>query len=90
MGDPAGIGGELSLRAWLARAATACRSSRSTIPTGLRRHRPRARPRRADPRGRTPIDAARAVFREALPVLPVPLAAPPRPGDADPGQRRRR
>ena len=34
MGDPAGIGGELSLRTWLALRTRAARSSRWTIPTG--------------------------------------------------------
>ena len=35
MGEPAGIGGELSLKAWLARRMRRGRSSCSTIPARL-------------------------------------------------------
>ena len=82
MGDPAGIGGELTLRAWLAR-----RHGRSFVALDD--------PARLEALARTlgldvPIrvvnapEAAAAVFRDALPVLPVPLAVPPRPGTPDP------
>ena len=82
MGDPAGIGGELSLRAWLsrreghpfvvlddpARLQALARSLGLNVPVRL-------------------VDGFSAgsfVFRDALPVLPVPLAAVPRPGTPDP------
>ena len=82
MGDPAGIGGELTLKAWLAR-----RNGHTFVALDD--------PARLDALARSlgldvPIrvvnafDAAGAVFRDALPVLPVPLAAVPRPGLPDP------
>jgi 4-hydroxythreonine-4-phosphate dehydrogenase len=79
MGDPAGIGGELSLKAWLALRQTGLvfvalddpeRLSRLARDMGLA----------------VPVqlvgDVAQAaeVFRSALPVLAVPLAAVPVPG----------
>jgi 4-hydroxythreonine-4-phosphate dehydrogenase len=84
MGEPAGIGGELTLRAWLARREAAlppffalddpARLERLAAALGwtvpLRRI--------GDP-GETP-----AVFGEALPVLPVALAMPVTPGRPDP------
>ena len=81
MGDPAGIGGELTLRAWLARG------KREPVPPFFVLDDPT---RLADlARGfhmSVPIqpiaDAAEAksVFRRALPVLPVRLAEPALPG----------
>jgi 4-hydroxythreonine-4-phosphate dehydrogenase len=83
MGDPAGIGGELSLKAWLAR-----RTARPFIAlddpdrlVGIARALGLEVPVRIV----NAAAAAGAVFREALPVLPVKLAAPVRPGEADPG-----
>ena len=82
MGDPAGIGGELSLKAWLAR-----RGGRPFValddPDRLRRI---AGDLALDVPIRVVNDAsaAAAVFRDALPVLPVRLAAAPRAGHADP------
>jgi 4-hydroxythreonine-4-phosphate dehydrogenase len=83
MGDPAGIGGELTLRAWQALRGTPAvfvalddpeRLAALAVSLGL------------DVRLRTIIDAADAgaVFADALPVLPVKLAQPPRPGEPDP------
>jgi 4-hydroxythreonine-4-phosphate dehydrogenase len=87
MGDPAGIGGELTLRAWLAlrghgqpfvalddpaRLTDLARTLRIAVPVT----------EVASP------DAAAAVFAEALPVLPVRLAALPRPGQPDPANAR--
>jgi 4-hydroxythreonine-4-phosphate dehydrogenase len=81
MGDPAGIGGELTLKAWLAlrgqsipfvavddadRLGAIARDLRLDVPV-------------------TPItslDAVAAVFPKALPVLPVKLAEQPRAGQA--------
>ncbi len=83
MGDPAGIGGELTLRAW-----TACRASRKPFvalddPTRLRQLAARL--------GHVvPIvevercDQVDAVFQGALPVMPVPLAVAPQAGHPDP------
>lgn len=84
MGEPAGIGGEITLKAWARRDETAhpcffvlddpdrlralAASLRIDIPI-----QPVA----------TPAEAA-AVFPSALPVFPVPLAVPARPGIADP------
>jgi 4-hydroxythreonine-4-phosphate dehydrogenase len=82
MGDPAGIGGELSLKAWLAR-----RTARPFVAlddpdrlAGIARTLGLEVPVRIV----NAAAAAGAVFREALPVLPVRLAASVRPGIADP------
>jgi 4-hydroxythreonine-4-phosphate dehydrogenase len=82
MGDPAGIGGELSLRAWLARrhgypfVALDDPARLEAIARALGLDVP-IRP--VDT-----IEAGAAVFRDALPVLRVPLGAAPRPGMPDP------
>ncbi|MCX7380555.1 MAG: 4-hydroxythreonine-4-phosphate dehydrogenase PdxA [Alphaproteobacteria bacterium] len=82
MGDPAGIGGELSLKAWKARRggrpfvalddpdrlADIARSLGLDVPV----------------RAVNAAGAAGAVFREALPVLPIKLGAAAVPGVADP------
>jgi 4-hydroxythreonine-4-phosphate dehydrogenase len=82
MGDPAGIGGELTLRAWLAlrddpmpfvvlddpdRLAVLARSLSLDVPLRTIEH----------------VDAAAGIFPDALPVLPIPLAAPVQPGRPD-------
>lgn len=83
MGDPAGIGGELSLRAWLAlRHSSRCfvlldgPERLGRLATALQLDVPVV-----------PVQslaAASDVFPHALPVLPIPLAAEPRPGQPDP------
>ena len=82
MGEPAGVGGELSLKAWLSRR------------TGARPFFVLDDPARLSALGRhlgldvplceisRPEDAASG-FASALPVLAVRLAAPPRPGHPD-------
>ncbi|MDR3533800.1 MAG: 4-hydroxythreonine-4-phosphate dehydrogenase PdxA [Rhodopila sp.] len=82
MGDPAGIGGELTLRAWL--------RLRETGPVFVALDDPARLERLARDMGlavpvRPVADAwaAAQVFRSALPVLPVPLAAIPVPGQPD-------
>jgi 4-hydroxythreonine-4-phosphate dehydrogenase len=81
MGDPAGIGGELTLRAWLARRTApffvlddpdrlAELATRMALPVRVRTIA-------------SPAEAA-AVFADALPVLPVRLAAPAPEGQPDP------
>src|SRR5690349_15241098 len=81
MGDPAGIGGELALRAWLAR-----KSDRPFVALDdVGRLAALAAQIGVD----VPLHAvnspaeASAVFGEALPVLPVPLSAPVTPGRPD-------
>jgi 4-hydroxythreonine-4-phosphate dehydrogenase len=72
MGDPAGIGGEIALKAWQAR-----RSGRPFVLLD-------------DPaRFEGPVATiahpgqAAALFADALPIIPVPLAVPARPGQPD-------
>jgi 4-hydroxythreonine-4-phosphate dehydrogenase len=87
MGDPAGIGGELTLKAWLdlravnrpfvalddpARLARLAEALGLDVPVSAV----------ADP-----AEAAR-VFPHVLPVLAVPLAVPPTPGRPDPANAR--
>jgi len=78
MGDPAGIGGELTLRAWQA--------LHHDGPCFIALDDP---DRLAALSGDVPItmvispEAARSVFATALPVLPIELAVPPRPGRPD-------
>ena len=82
MGDPAGIGGELSLKAWQALRASGTVFVVLDDPARLARLA-------ADMGLAVPVqavaDAAQAgdIFRSALPVLPVPLAAPAIPGRPD-------
>jgi 4-hydroxythreonine-4-phosphate dehydrogenase len=82
MGDPAGIGGELSLRAWLALRECGLTFVLLDDPGRLERLA-------SDMGLAVPVqvvgDAAEAgaVFRSALPVLPVPLAAAVVPGLPD-------
>jgi 4-hydroxythreonine-4-phosphate dehydrogenase len=78
MGDPAGIGGELTLRAWQALHRDGPCFVALDDPDRLAALAPEV-----------PInlvlapEAARAVFATALPVLPIELAAPPQPGRPD-------
>jgi 4-hydroxythreonine-4-phosphate dehydrogenase len=81
MGDPAGIGGELTLRAWM---------TRKTVPFFVLDDPDRLASLAAQLSLRvtlreiaSPAEAA-AVFGEALPVLPVRLAATTPPGKPDP------
>ena len=83
MGDPAGIGGELTLRAWQAqRAGDVCFVALDD-PDRLRRIA-------QDMCLNVPVttvstlDAVPLSFRQALPVWPVPLAVAARPGQPDP------
>ncbi len=78
MGDPAGIGGELTLRAWQALHTSNHRFVAIDDPDRL-----------AELALDVPIrsiaaaEEAAAVFPTALPVLPLHLAVPPRPGHPD-------
>jgi 4-hydroxythreonine-4-phosphate dehydrogenase len=78
MGDPAGIGGELTLRAW--------RTLRRSGPFFVAIDDPA---RLAALSADMPIteiaspEAARTVFADALPILPIKLAAAARPGHPD-------
>ncbi|CAH2600479.1 4-hydroxythreonine-4-phosphate dehydrogenase [Rhodovastum atsumiense] len=82
MGDPAGIGGELTLKAWLARrhAAPFVALDDPGRLQALARKLSLDVPIREVPT----IDVAAGVFRDALPVFPVPLGTPPVPGTPDP------
>jgi 4-hydroxythreonine-4-phosphate dehydrogenase len=82
MGDPAGIGGELSLRAWLALRERGLTFVLLDDPGRLERL---ARDMGLAVPVRVVGDAAEAgaLFRSALPVLPVPLAAAVVPGRPD-------
>jgi 4-hydroxythreonine-4-phosphate dehydrogenase len=82
MGDPAGIGSELTLKAWLALHAAGHPFVALDDPARLERL---ARDLNLAVPIRTVDTAAEAanVFRSALPVLPVPLAAIPIPGQPD-------
>lgn len=84
MGDPAGIGPEITLRAWLERG------DRNIAPFAVFAD-PNAFIARAEALSLAvpiqPIDkpeAAADVFTSALPVCSVPLAAKPRPGEPNP------
>ncbi len=79
MGDPAGIGGELTLRAWLARRAFVVLDDPERL-AGIARDLGLDVPIRIV----ESIGEAAAVFGDALPVLPVRLAAPAVAGRADP------
>lgn len=83
MGDPAGIGGELTLKSWHQRHVAG--------PTFATLDDPDRLARLAETLGlSTPIRTvstlaeARIVFPDALPVLPVPLAEAPVPGEPSP------
>jgi 4-hydroxythreonine-4-phosphate dehydrogenase len=83
MGEPAGVSGELSLKAWLARRATGRPFFVIDSPArlaGLAGKLGLEVPVREIAQ---PLDAE-AVFATALPVLPVDLSAPVRPGHPDP------
>ncbi len=87
MGDPAGIGGELTLRVWLALRDAGL--AFVVLDDPVRLERLAAGLGLAVP-VRVVGDAAQAVdvFRSALPVLPVPLAAVAVPGRPDPANAR--
>ncbi len=87
MGEPAGIGGELTLRAWLA--------LRATGPVFVALDDPARLARLAETFGLdVPVEivasaaAASAVFARALPVLPVALGTPAHAGRPDPANAR--
>src|SRR6185437_15689684 len=82
MGDPAGIGAELTLRAWLALRQEAVPFVALDDPTRLTAL---AAALKLDVQVKvvTTPDAAAALFPTALPVLPVPLPAVPRFGKPD-------
>ncbi|MDT7952129.1 MAG: 4-hydroxythreonine-4-phosphate dehydrogenase PdxA [Acetobacteraceae bacterium] len=79
MGDPAGIGGELTLKAWSALHHVGPAFAALDDPARLRAIDPAIPLRLVDT-----LEQAASAFREALPVLPIPLAATAVPGRADP------
>jgi 4-hydroxythreonine-4-phosphate dehydrogenase len=78
MGDPAGIGGELTLRAW--RVLHRDRPCFVALDDPLRLS---ALGPDVPIRQVASADAASAAFAEALPVLPISLPAKPKPGHPD-------
>lgn len=83
MGEPAGIGGELSLKAWLTRRASARPFFVLDDPERLAmlaRHLDLDVPIREIARPSESLDG----FADALPVLPVRLAVAAKPGNPDP------
>ena len=84
MGEPAGIGGEIALKAWLARDERAVRSfvliDDADRLTSLAAHLELPVPIRPV----VEVAEAAAVFAQALPVLHHPLPATVRPGSPDP------
>jgi 4-hydroxythreonine-4-phosphate dehydrogenase len=83
MGDPAGIGPEITIKAWAARTVGSARFFAIGDPALY----VRAFERLGLPAATAVIAApeeAQSVFDDALPVLPVALAAPEAPGRADP------
>lgn len=83
MGDPAGIGGELTLRAWQALHGSGCCFFAIDDPARLAGLRPLAGHDMQICEIASPAEAT-AVFPDALPVLPLRLAAVARPGTPDP------
>jgi len=84
MGEPAGIGGELTLKTWQARCAAPAAVPFFAVddPARLRRLAQRLALAVDIVEIATPADAT-SVFRRALPVLPQSLAVPDRPGQLD-------
>jgi 4-hydroxythreonine-4-phosphate dehydrogenase len=82
MGDPAGIGGELTLRAWQAWRSGDASFVALDDPDRLRRL---AQDMHLDVSVTTvsTLDVVASTFRDALPVLSVPLAVSARPGLPD-------
>ena len=82
MGDPAGIGPELALRAWLARDSASPPFFVLADPAALAELGAPVRPSRADRRNRAGDSAA--AFATALPVVPLAAPAHADPGATDP------
>ena len=83
MGEPAGIGGEIALKAWLG-----ARRHPALLPDRRSRSARLARPAPRLAGAGSAIDApgrGAAVFAEALPVMPVGRPVRARPGRPDPG-----
>ena len=83
-GDPAGIGPEITLRAWWSASRWACRPSRSSpIPPTSPRIAQSLRLERPD-RGGRHRRTAPAIFERALPVIPLTHSVDSRAGPPDP------
>jgi 4-hydroxythreonine-4-phosphate dehydrogenase len=83
MGEPAGIGGELSLKAWLARQSGARPFFVLDDPSRLAALASKLGLKVAIKEIHRPAEAA-GVFATALPVMPVRLRTPAEPGKPDP------
>lgn len=84
MGDPAGIGPDLTLTAWTRRDEDALPSFFALGDPELYEERARALGLTVPVREVEDGTAAAALFAEALPVFPIPLSAPALPGTPDP------
>ncbi|HVA11812.1 MAG TPA: 4-hydroxythreonine-4-phosphate dehydrogenase PdxA [Stellaceae bacterium] len=84
IGEPAGIGGEITLKAWTARRANGLPPF--FVLDGPERLARLAAMLRLDVpiRAIAALEEAAAIFRDALPVLPIALPAPVVPGKPDP------
>jgi 4-hydroxythreonine-4-phosphate dehydrogenase len=83
MGEPAGVGGELTLKAWMALREEGPAFVALDDPARLESIA-RALQWRVPVRAVQTMAEGRRAFAEALPVLPVPLPAPATPGRLDP------
>ena len=83
MGDPAGIGGELTLKAWAALHATGPAFAALDDLSRLRAIDPTIPLHPV-----ASIEEAASVFAHALPVLDIPLAVPATHGEPDPANAR--
>ena len=83
MGDPAGIGPDITLKAWSERRDNGIGALRALRrPRGAWPSERAARPRRAD-HPRCHAGAALDAFGASLPIRPVPCRVRPRPGEPD-------
>lgn len=84
MGDPAGIGAEIAVKAWGGRANRPAAPFVFYGDPALLEARARMLGVKAAVEPVDDSSKARAVFARAIPVMPVPLAKPSRPGEPDP------
>ncbi len=84
MGEPAGIGGEITLKAWMRRSAEALPAFFAIDDADRLRRLAEALDLPVPVRAIAAPEEARALFGEALPVLHRPLPVPSRPGHPDP------
>jgi 4-hydroxythreonine-4-phosphate dehydrogenase len=84
MGEPAGIGGDITIKAWLRRSEGLAPFFVIDDPERLRTLGDRIAPGRLSIATIDALESAATVFPEALPVLPTSLPAKVTPGKPDP------